>query len=70
MILYSNYVERLYKKVKTVGMISRSYIKNVKIYGFSKLIKNSCSLKPQISVKEPNETQTFEKKLKEMQSEI
>lgn len=56
MISYSNYVDRLHKKVKTVGMISKNYVKNVKLHGFSKLIKNLINQKPQISVKEPNDT--------------
>lgn len=50
MIQYSNFVEKVYKKVKTVGIISRNYVKNVKVYGFNRLLKNIISLKPQISV--------------------
>jgi len=68
MISYSNYVDRLHKKVKTVGMISKNYVKNVKLHGFSKLIKNLINQKPQISVKEPNDTQSLLKKLKDLQN--
>lgn len=65
---YSQYVKRIHKKVKTVGIISRSYVKNVKQASFNRLAKLLfISTKPN-PVKQLNETKQFQQKLNDMKS--
>ena len=51
MFQYSNFVQNVNKKVKFVGIISRNYVRNMKVYWFNRFVKNMFSLKPEISVK-------------------